>query len=380
MAVRSRILSGVALLLATVGACHYAFAVGRGATAPPRAPSSHIGRSVAAPLRPAGGSQAGAPEPARSSRSSAGAAAALALGAAGTLAVVSAAARRGSTGQASLRARVCAKVASNAPSLIQVLEQKKLLSLVENFGLLSGAEKAGIRADLPERLGLLVLAERLGLLSLAETVVTNPGTPTTLGAGGVFLAALTFFDVTGGEDLGFLQWVLAGAFGTGALILLGAAVVIAGITSGTRRTKDIDVEETIYYVNANGGFEEEQRTRSVSLINSLEEKQLLSAVENYGLLSLGTLVLGKPLTTTEQLKVLSTLEGTGLLSQLESECTDDLAGLKYLVIGGLFLFLALIQPFGLIGALLVGAPALLPIGYGIVVGSLSNSKRPAASR
>lgn len=66
------------------------------------------------------------------------------------------------------QARTAARVALGAPSLIQVLEQKNLLSLVEKSGLLSKAEKKK----------LLSFVEQNGLLTLAASLVNKPLTLT----------------------------------------------------------------------------------------------------------------------------------------------------------------------------------------------------------
>lgn len=370
MAVRSRLLSGVALAVAIAGVCQYAFIAV--STPPTSQRGAVVGRTT---------SSSQIPEQ-KASASAVTSAAALIAGAAGTLAVASASARRGSS-DAKLRSRVSARVAGNAPSLIQVLEQKKLLSFAENNRLLSKAESAGISADLPEKLGLLVLAERLGLLSLAETIVTNPGTPGALLAGSATLSALTFFDVTGGEDLGFLQWVLAGALGSVALVLLGAGLVIGGLTSGVRRTKNLDIEEKrVSFDESTRGFEQVTQTRSATLLQSLEEKQLLSAVENNGLLSLGKQLLGRPLTVTEQLGVLGQLEKLGLLSEIESQACDQSSGFKYIALSTPFLLAALASlssPLGIFGALIAAAPSVALIAFGAVIGALNPSRSVAFS-
>ena len=55
------------------------------------------------------------------------------------------------------------------------IQNKKVLSAVEQSGLLSGLEKAGFTLSGLEDLKLLSLAESLGLLSLAEKVLNSNG-------------------------------------------------------------------------------------------------------------------------------------------------------------------------------------------------------------
>lgn len=273
--------------------------------------------------------------------------------------------------QARRAGRVAARVASGAPTLIQILEQKKLLSQVEKLGLLSQAEKAGLGIETVEKLGLLKLAEDNKLLSLAENVLTNPGTPAQLLLGAAALGGLTYADVTLGAELGLFQWVLAGALGASALVLGGAAVVIAGITSGTRRTRNVDqVDKELAFVGKD--FTVKQVKESVSLIDVIEKKGFLSFIEENRLLSLAGGLVQNPLTLTEKLKVLSTLESLGLLSQVEASATDKFGAASF-GLAGLFLVTVAIAAFflagdlGPIAALLTALPglALLAVGLGL---------------
>ena len=163
-----------------------------------------------------------------------GAGLAAACGVAGSAALAALASRSSS--------RVTVRANPGSPSLIQVLEQRGLLSTVQNLGLLSGAERAGLKVSTVEELGLLKLAERLNLLSLAENVLTNGSTPFLMLAGAGVLAALAFLCLTYPEG-SFFQYFLTGALGAPALVLGAGALVILLIFGGTRRTRAIDVTE-----------------------------------------------------------------------------------------------------------------------------------------
>jgi hypothetical protein len=276
------------------------------------------------------------------------------------------------TSAAVRKARVAAKALPGAPSLIQVAEQKGLLSTVERLGLLSQAEKAGLGIETVEKLGLLSLAEDLSLLSLAEDVLTNGNTPFLLLAGAAALGGATFLDVTAAPF--DLQWFFAGLLGAPALVLGVAGLAIFALFGGARRTRSLDREDKeISYTEA--GFNVRPIQESVSLINVLEKKKILSFLEKNGLLSLAASVVKNPLTLTENLRVLSTLEKEGLLSAVESTATNPYGAASYGAIGAVFLTVAiaaalLLPDVGLLVALLAAVPGLaflaIAIGLGII--------------
>jgi hypothetical protein len=280
------------------------------------------------------------------------------------------------------------------PSLIQVLEQKGLLSTVEKLGLLSSAEKQGVTISLPEKLGLLKFAEENKLLTLAENILTDGSTvpkfliaAATL-AGGAFLIGTA--EVS--PEVEFTQGVFAGALGLPALVAFGAAVVIGGITSGTSRSADIDTEVTTLTFRptapGTGAFDERREKKAISLLTVLEEKKLLSVLEDNRLLSLAqqlasTAGVTRPLTITEQQGVLSKLEGARLLSGIESTASDKTAAVGPALIAALLVGAAVVSSFTLQGPLAAVAPLLLGLPavglavYAIVLGVLNaNLERP----
>ncbi|CAE7825413.1 unnamed protein product [Symbiodinium sp. CCMP2592] len=282
---------------------------------------------------------------------------------------------------ASRSSRVAVRANPGSPSLIQVLEQKGLLSTVENLGLLSGAEKAGIKVSTVEELGLLKLAERLNLLSLAENVLTNGSTPFLMLAGAGVLAAGSFLCATNPEG-SFFQYFLTGALGAPALVLGGAALVILLIFGGTRRTRSIDVtEKEVSY--GEGGFQSQEVLRSASLLETVEQKKLLSFLEENRLLSLAGSLVDRPLTLTENLKLLSTLESLGVLSQVESLAASKgggaLPGLGGLVLlGAALAALTLLPSYGVLVALLLALPGLAGVALGVGIGLIKPPVRGEA--
>lgn len=288
------------------------------------------------------------------------------------------------------RSRVIARIGNSSPSLIQVLEQKGLLSTAEKLKLLSTAENFGVELQTVEELGLLKFAEDNSLLSLAENTLTDPGTVAKAATFGVVLAGIAAYLVTSEPD--FISSILIGAFGAPALVLFGAAVVIAGITGGTRRTGDLNCErKRVQYVpsvdpnitkNMPGGtgFKETVTNEPVTLLNVVEEKKLLTFVEEYRLLSLAAwaaklLKINKPLTLTEQTGVLSTLEKSRILSYVEGTAVDKLGAARYLLGGGAFFVAALVLStavgggvLGTLLAILVSLPGLALIAVGLALG------------
>lgn len=240
--------------------------------------------------------------------------------------------------------------------------------------LLSGAEKAGVGAAAPEQLGLLKLLDDLKLLSLAENTLTNPATPALLAAAGAFLGGLVYLDVTA-PDFGIAQWVVAGALGAPALVLEVAAVAIYNLFSGASRFKNLDRSETIIEYDGRD-FVTRKVDDAATLIGTLEKRRVLSWVEDNRLLSLGSSLISKPLTLTESLGVLSTLEGSGILSSIESAAADKngaaKVGLVGLAIVPVAIALAVLVPtYGLLLALPLVLIALAYIAVGVAISSIS---------
>lgn len=271
---------------------------------------------------------------------------------------------------ASRASRVMVRANQGSPSLIQVLEQKKLLSTLENLRLLSAAENAGVKVDTVEELGLLTFAERLGLLSLAENVLTNGTTPFLMlaGSGVLGLLSLTAASLSEGS---FLQYFIAGASGAPALVLAVAALVILVVFGGARRTRNIDVDEKVVEYGPKG-FNYSSGTRSRSLLETVEQKRLLSFLEENRLLSLAGSLVNRPLTLTENLRVLSTLEKAGILSQVESLAAQRYGGVPFGLGGFAILaaavFAAFTLPNGLVPALLLALPGLVLVIIGVAIG------------
>jgi len=291
-------------------------------------------------------------------------------------------------GAVARRGRVAVRALPGQPSLIQVLEQKGLLSTVEKLGLLSSAEKAGVRIDLPERLGLLKFLEEKGLLTLAENVLTDKGTVPKAAAAGLALAAAAFAVGTAEvePDVEFTQGVFAGALGLPALVALGAAVVIGGITSGTKRTVDLDVDSSVLIFNQRkGDFETVKQKTPVSLLTVLEQRRLLSFLEENRLLSLAASVasaagITRPLTLTEKQGVLSTLERTRVLSAVEGTSSDTFAaavpgaGAVALLAAAFVSFSSIEGPAGPVAALVLGLGGVALFVFAAVLGVLQAPK------
>lgn len=346
--------------------------------APGRAPAGAAVGAVGAGARPA---PAEAPSGAQAPGAAFGAAFSV-----GVLAATGAALRGGGL----RRGRVAARALPGQPSLIQVLEQKGLLSQVEKLGLLSTAENAGVRIDAPEKLGLLKFAEEKGLLVLAENVLTDKSTVPKAAAAGLALAAAAFAIGTAEvePDVEFTQGVFAGALGLPALVALGAAIVIGGITSGTTRTVDLDVDQKTLVYNPNGAtasggsLNEVTKKTPISLLTVLEQRKLLSFLEDNRLTSLAADLASaagiKPLTLTEKQGVLSTLERTKLLSLVEGTVSNTFAaavpgfGGAALLVGA---FLALsIEGVGPLAALALGLGGIALLVVGAVLGYLQAPK------
>jgi len=215
---------------------------------------------------------------------------------------------------------------SGPPSLIQVLERKKLLSLAEKLKLLSAAENAGLTVGTVEQSGLLTAAEQGGLLTKAEAFLTSRSTPSLLLAVALFSGVLYWLTVTGelaslltglpaDPELGLAEYILAAVFGLAwaASALAGSAIV--SLFGGVRRSKPLDSAEVVFDPNAQTFVSSGDAT----LLKTVENKKLLSFAQKNRLLSLLGKFVDKPLTLVEQQGILSKLESAGLLSSLESQ-------------------------------------------------------------
>merc|ERR1711865_1030764 len=141
-------------------------------------------------------------------------------------------------------------VSNEGSTFIQQLQKKKGFSKIEQSGLLSATEKAGISLSKVEDLGLLSVGEKFGLFSFAEKVVTNPGT-LTITAIPLLLAAaaivVTVPDDTTLELVG--QYGAAGLLAATSLALLAAQSAIGKIysedkTAGRKAGGKGKIEET----------------------------------------------------------------------------------------------------------------------------------------
>jgi len=217
------------------------------------------------------------------------------------------------------------------------------------------------------------LLQNLKLLTFAENFVTSPTTPLLLLLGSVLLGGLAFVLATA-PDVSFLQSVLVGAFGAPAVVLFGAAVVIFGLTAGTRRTLPLSRtdKDVVYGPN---GFTTTTVVEDSSLIETLEKKSVLSFLEENRLLSLAASFVNRPLTLTENLGILSTLESQGVLSQVESTAADKYGAFKVGGLGLVLLPLALAAFFLLpdvlnllaAGVFGLGGLAFIAVGAGISI-------------
>jgi len=177
-----------------------------------------------------------------------------------------------------------------------------------------------------------------------------------------------------------LNWVLVGALGAPALVLAIAALVIFGLTSGTIKTRNFSrLEKVTTYspLGRLGSFQQTEGFRDSTLLQTLEDRGILSFIEENRLLTLAASLVNKPLTLTQSLGVLSTVEGLKILSTVESTAADNWGPFNIssagLVLAPLALALLILNPFGL-GlplALALGLPALALIALGIGISAFS---------
>ncbi|CAE8621439.1 unnamed protein product [Polarella glacialis] len=359
-ALRSKLLVSAILCGAVFGTCRLAFMVSPGTslskTGPP--PSLQL-RSPGLAAAPVG---SGA-----SDRVACLVGAALGVVATVSLTVTAARARA---------SRIAAQANKGAPSLIQVLEQKRLLSAIQNLGLLSKLEAAGISLSTVEDLGLLSLAEETGILITAESLLTDSKTPLLLLAGSGALGFLTFLAVTAADP----SWLLVGILGAPALALLVVGGGILALFGGATRTRELDRTDREIVFNGTS-FEEKKLDESVSLIDVVQRKGLLRFIEQNKLLTLAGSLVDKPLTLTENLGILSLLESSGLLSVLESSASQKAGAVGWGLAGGASLAVAAALLYfvqGIVGIALsvpFGLTGLALIAVGVVFGLIQAPSR-----
>jgi hypothetical protein len=116
-------------------------------------------------------------------------------------------------------------------SVFKKIEEKKLLSTVQNLGLLSKAEAAGFTLSKIEKLGLLSTAERLGLLGTAEDLLqANPATVASGALPLVVAALVAFFVIPHDNDAEmFVSTVLALVFAGAATTTLAGGFLLAAL-------------------------------------------------------------------------------------------------------------------------------------------------------
>merc|ERR1711972_623761 len=98
-------------------------------------------------------------------------------------------------------------------------------------------------------------------------------------------------------------------------------------TGGTRRSRPLTrSDKNVVY--GPDGFVTSEITEDVSLIESLESRSGLSYLEENRLLSLAASLVNRPLTLTDNLRILPQLEAQQVLSQVESTSSDKFGPLK----------------------------------------------------
>eukprot|EP00803_Ostreobium_quekettii_P011184 evm.model.scf_2885.3 EVM.evm.TU.scf_2885.3 scf_2885:12614-16330(-) len=115
-------------------------------------------------------------------------------------------------------------------NILERMEKKKVLSSVEESGLLTLLEKTGLSLTTVEELGLLSKAEKLGVLSITESLLTaDPGKVVALSIPLFVLSIGALVALPGGEFLGdLLRFGAFGVFFTGA-----SALFVAGFVSSS---------------------------------------------------------------------------------------------------------------------------------------------------
>eukprot|EP00210_Caulerpa_lentillifera_P007931 g7570.t1 len=120
---------------------------------------------------------------------------------------------------------------SSSVNIFERLERKKVLSSVEQAGLLTAAEKAGLSLTKIEELGLLSTAEKLGLLTLAEKALTSdPGVITSISIP-FLIAMIGALVLIPGDNIleSILRFGTAGAFGTGFLVFFAGGFLLSSL-------------------------------------------------------------------------------------------------------------------------------------------------------
>lgn len=116
-------------------------------------------------------------------------------------------------------------------NLIERLAKRKVLSSVEQSGLLSAAEKAGLTLSKVESLKLLSTAEKLGVLSLLESAFAKDGATITSYSIPFFLGALGALVLIPNDNaaLTFVHYGTTGVFLVLFTTLFAGGFVIKGL-------------------------------------------------------------------------------------------------------------------------------------------------------
>lgn len=120
---------------------------------------------------------------------------------------------------------------TDAPNYLRTLERKKVLSNIEQLGLLSAAEKAGLSLSKLEELKLFSTAERLGLLSTLERLlVSDPAAVSSLAlvplVGTIAILSLLPSDPA---VLAIAKYAVAAVLGGSTVVLFGLGIFIGAV-------------------------------------------------------------------------------------------------------------------------------------------------------
>eukprot|EP00467_Chlorarachnion_reptans_P019757 CAMPEP_0114501848 /NCGR_PEP_ID=MMETSP0109-20121206/8724_1 /TAXON_ID=29199 /ORGANISM="Chlorarachnion reptans, Strain CCCM449" /LENGTH=349 /DNA_ID=CAMNT_0001679619 /DNA_START=39 /DNA_END=1088 /DNA_ORIENTATION=- len=260
--------------------------------------------------------------------------------------------------------------ALDKPAILENIENLKLLSFVEESGILGLLEKNGVTLKSIEKLGLLSTAENLGLLSF----ISDPNAPTTLYGTSFALALFSGLALTTFPDDNALE----GTLKTAALLSGGGGALATALGARTLNT----LQGLAYtQVGVGEGREELRNLASTTksskaktnppVLTNIEKLKLLSQVEKSGLLS-KLEDNGFSLETVEKLKLLSTVEKTKLLSILSNRETPaklTLASATLALAGAALIAAVPDDDASLIAAQAIGSLLLLGPAAGAAVAS-----------
>lgn len=120
---------------------------------------------------------------------------------------------------------------TDAPNYLRTLERKKVLSNIEQLGLLSAAEKAGLSLSKLEELKLFSTAERLGLLSTLERLlVADPAAVSSLSLV-PFVGTIATLSLLPSDPapLAIAKYAVAAVLAGSTVMLFGLGLLIAAI-------------------------------------------------------------------------------------------------------------------------------------------------------